>query len=811
MTTYNHKVKVTAVATAVSLVLFGLVGCNSDSDNTTPTITKDNAYYKAQAEALIAKMSADEKMNLLIGPGYDMTSFTINTAAVTNLKGAVDGTAGYISGVLNTNQGVDVAAAVLADGPAGIRISPTRNGESGTFYATGFPVGTLLASTWNVALAKEVGAAAGNEAKEYGVDFWLAPGMNIQRNPLNGRNFEYYSEDPLVAGAIAAAVTAGSQSEGVATTIKHFAANNSETNRMNVDNIISPRALREIYLRGFQYAVETAQPWALMTSYNKLNGAYTSQRADLVTQVLRDEWGYQGLVMSDWFAGDDPVAQLKAGNDLIQPGGVNFANGGNHTDYLTRVKTAFTNGDISEEVITSDATRILTQVLKTTTNQGVGGGNNPDLNAHAQISKQAAEEGMVLLKNDNQALPITPGKKIAAFGIAQINTLKGGTGSGDVHSAYVTSIADGLARQFTLDSALKSFYDDFFAANKQETTDGIGISTIVSCVEADVSATDIATYAANDDIAVITLSRNSGESADRTDSAGDYQLTTLETNLITNVATAFHAQGKKVVVVLNVAGVIDTGWKDQVDGILLAYMPGQEAGDAVADLLSGAANPSGKLAQTFPASYDDVPSASSFTGVDSDTDGTVDTNYYNEGIYVGYRYYDTFNQEVSFPFGYGLSYTSFEYKNAAVASNTLDSQGATGSVTVTATVTNTGGVTGKEAAQVYIAAPAGTIAKPAVELKAFAKTAALEAGAAEDLTFTIPAKWLASFDDANNQWIVDAGTYQAYVSPSSDVSTTTPVTFTVSNKIVISNTTAGALALPTGVTASSFETVFTAK
>lgn len=814
MTTYNHKIKVTAVATAVSLVLFGLVGCNSDSDSnadkTTPT-TKDNAYYKAQAEAVIAKMSTDEKMNMLIGPGYDLSTFSINTAAVANLKAAVDGAAGYISGVVNSDEGVNVAAAVLADGPAGIRISSTRDGESGTFYATGFPVGTLLASTWNVELAKKVGAAAGNEAKEYGVDFWLAPGMNIQRNPLNGRNFEYYSEDPLVAGAMAAAITAGSQSEGVATTIKHFAANNSETNRMNVNNIISPRALREIYLRGFQYTVETAQPWALMTSYNKLNGAYTSQRSDLVTQVLRDEWGYEGLVMSDWFAGDDPVAQLKAGNDLIQPGGINIANGTDKTDYLTRLKTAFTNGDISEQEITADATRILTQMLKTTTNQGAGGDNNPDLNAHAQISKQAAEEGMVLLKNDNSALPIARGKKIASFGIAQINTLKGGTGSGDVHSAYVTSIADGLAKQFTLDNTLKGFYDNFFAANKKAATDSFGVSTIVTCAEADVSASDITTYATNDDIAVITLGRNSGEGADRTNSAGDYQLTTLETNLISNVATAFHAQGKKVVVVLNVAGVIDTAWKDQVDGILLAYMPGQEAGDAIADLLSGTANPSGKLAQTFPASYDDVPSASSFTGIDSDTDGTVDTNYYNEGIYVGYRYYDTFNQDVSFPFGYGLSYTTFEYKNATVASNTLDSKGATGSVTVTATVTNIGGVTGKEAAQVYIAAPAGTIAKPAVELKAFAKTAALEAGASEDLTFTIPAEWLASFDAANNQWIVDAGTYKAYVSPSSDVSTTTPVTFTVSNKIVISNTTAGALALPTGVTASSFETVFTTK
>ncbi|WP_409420088.1 glycoside hydrolase family 3 C-terminal domain-containing protein [Pseudaeromonas sp. ZJS20] len=804
MMIFKPKINVLSVAVAVALTGI-IVGCN-DSDDSSSTV-KDNAYYKAQAESLIAKMSIAEQLNMLIGPGYDTSTWTINTAAVANLNGAVDGAAGYISGVLNTDEGVDVAAAVLADGPAGIRISPTRDDEAGTFYATGFPVGTLLASSWNLELAQEVGAAAGNEAKEYGVDFWLAPGMNIQRNPLNGRNFEYYSEDPLVAGAMAAAITEGSQSEGVATTIKHFVANNSETNRMNVDNIISPRALREIYLRGFQYAVENAQPWALMTSYNKVNGTYTSQRSDLVTSVLRDEWGYEGMVMSDWFAGDDPVAQLNAGNDLIQPGGVNFANGSDYTDYLTRVQSAYTNGEITDSVITTDATRILTQMLKTTTNQGVGGSNNPDLNAHAEISKQAAEEGMVLLKNSDSTLPIDTSKTIASFGVGQINTLKGGTGSGDVHSAYVTTIAEGLAKQFTLDSTLTSYYEAFYEANKVETTDSFGVSTVVTCDEADVSATDIATYAANDDIAVITLGRNSGEGTDRTNTAGDYQLTEVETNLISNVATAFHNEGKKVVVVLNIAGVIDTSWKDEVDGILLAYMPGQEAGDAIADLLSGAANPSGKLAQTFPESYDDVPSATTFTGEDTDSDGTVDTNYYNEDIYVGYRYYDSFNKAVSYPFGFGLSYTSFDYSGAAVASNTLDSDGAKGVVTLTATITNSGAVAGKEVAQVYINAPEVKLKKPTIELKAFGKTDELDPAASQTLTFSIPAAVLASFDADENEWIIEPGTYNAYISPSSDVSSVTAVTFSVADEIVVSTTTAGALALPDGVSAADFVTV----
>ena len=387
MIAYQQKLKLSVVAVAVSIGLAGtLAGCNGDSNNssTTTSVEKDTAYYKAMAESLVAKMTTDEKLNMLVGPG-------MGNENVTNLKSDTSGVAGYINGVLNTTTGLDIPASKLADGPAGIRISPTRDGDSGTYYATGFPVGTLLASTWNAELVKEVGAAAGNEAKEYGVDFWLAPGMNIQRNPLNGRNFEYYSEDPLVTGTIAAAVVSGAQSEGIATTIKHFAANNSETNRMQVNNIVSPRALREIYLRGFQYTVENAQPWALMTSYNKVNGTYTGQRTDLITNILRDEWGYQGLVMSDWFAGDDSVAMIKAGNDLVQPGATNFVTGEQSLDVL---KAAYANKQLSDDIINRDAVHILTQALKTPTNNNYTASNNPDLNAHAALAKAAAEEAL---------------------------------------------------------------------------------------------------------------------------------------------------------------------------------------------------------------------------------------------------------------------------------------------------------------------------------------------------------------------------------------------------------------------------------
>lgn len=799
MANYNQKIKFSLVAIAVSCVVAGAIsGCNNDGSSSTVAV-KDNAYYKSLAESLVSKMSVDEKLNMLVGPGMSGDN-------ATNLKADVSGVAGYINGVSNSTSGLDIPASKLADGPAGIRISSTRDGDAGTYYATGFPVGTLLASTWNPEIVKEVGEAAGNEAREYGVDFWLAPGMNIQRNPLNGRNFEYYSEDPLVTGAMAAAMVTGAQSEGIATTIKHFAANNSETNRMNVNNIISPRALREIYLRGFELAVENAQPWALMTSYNKINGTYTGQRTDLVTNILRDEWGYQGLVMSDWFAGDDSLAMVKAGNDLIQPGATNYVT---QEQSLNVLKDAYTNNQLSEDIINRDAVHILTQALKTPTNQNYAYSNNPDLNAHARLAKAAAEEGMVLLKNTASALPIsTTGSTVAAFGIAQLTTRKGGTGSGDVNTSYIRNIIDGLANQFTVDSDLQTTYSDWYTNNKTQQWDAFHMNYTWACAETTLTDDQIATAAANDTVAVISISRIAGEGADRTATKGDYYLTDDESSLIDRVSTAFHAQGKKVVVVLNVGGTVDTAaWESKVDSILLAYMPGQEAGDAIADLLSGVTNPSGKLAQTIAKDYSDIPSASTFNGEDTNGDGTVDTNKYNDDIYVGYRYFNTFNSDaVDYPFGFGLSYTTFTIDGATVTDNTLD-KGANGSLTLTATVSNTGSVAGKEVAQVYINAPEVKLKKPTIELKAFEKTDSLAAGSSQKVTFTIPAKLLASFDPDNNQWIVEAGTYKAYVANSSDVSGVTPVTFTVSKEIVVSNTTAGALALPSGVSTSDFVTV----
>ncbi|RSM22260.1 beta-glucosidase [Aeromonas salmonicida] len=786
--------KMKAVSLGVSLALAGLlVGCNqNDSD----PLLKDDAYYRGQAEAMVAKLTLDEKLSLLSGPGYGSANGAIN------LKQDVAGVAGYINGVTRSADGIDIPALKLADGPAGLRISANRDGDSATYYATAWPIGSLLASSWDVNLVKSVGEAMGDEVRQYGVDILLAPGMNIQRNPLNGRNFEYYSEDPLLTGKIGAAMVNGVESNGVGTTIKHYFGNNSETNRNQINDIGEPRTFREIYLRGFQIAVEEAQPWAVMTSYNKFNSTYVNERKDAVTDVLRGEWQFDGLVMSDWFAGDvanNAYKQVLAGQDLIEPGNVK-----------EQLQQSIEQGDLDEGKVTEAAIHILTQAMKSPSYNQLAVSNSPDLAAHAKLARQAGAESMVLLRNDAAALPIAATSKVASFGINQINTYKGGTGSGDVNAANTTTIAQGLASRFPVNGALQTYYGDFYEANKVYHEGQFGAKGYYTCDEATVSpelASLITTAAGEQDVAVISIGRQAGEGADRTDSKGDYLLGDDEIALIDAVSSAFHAQGKKVVVVLNVNGVIDTAqWGHKVDAILLAYMAGQETGHAVADVLSGAVNPSGKLAQSFPLSYASVPSAGTFPGEDTDGDGEPDDLYYNEGIYVGYRYYSTFDKAVSYPFGFGLSYTSFGYTSPAIASNTL-AKGAAGSLVLTATITNTGAVAGKEAAQVYVTAPEIKLQKPTIELKAFAKTKQLAPGAAEQLSFTIPASILASFDEASNQWIVEPGSYSAYISPSSDVSATTPVTFTVSKEIVVSSTTPGTLALPEGVDPATVTTV----
>ena len=503
---------------------------------------------------------------------------------------------------------------VVADGPAGLRISPTRENDKATYYCTAWPVSTLLASTWDTELVRSIGQSVGNELLEYGVDILLAPALNLHRNPLCGRNFEYYSEDPLVTGKITAAMVAGVQSQGVGTSLKHFAANNAETNRNSLNTIASERALREMYLRGFQIAVQESQPWTVMTSYNLINGTYAPENADLVTNILRKDWGFKGFVMTDWGGGKDAVAMMKAGNDLLMPG--------NPAQSQTIVK-AVQDGKLDVKVLDRNVEKILNIVLQTPRFKGYKYSNAPDLKAHAQIARQAAAEGMVLLKNADAALPLAKEvKTIAAFGNTSYDIITGGTGSGDVNEAYSVSLVEGLKDAgYAMHEGLQNLYTVYLKtlrdsrpprpAGRGGFMTGGGARAGEMAVPADL----ITGVAAQADAAIITIGRNAGEGRDRSAGMGDFQLTAAEQDLIKIVADAFKAQKKKTVVVLNVGGVVEVAsWRDRPDAILLAWQGGQESGHSIADILSGKVNPSGKLASTFPARYEDVPSAPTFPG-----------------------------------------------------------------------------------------------------------------------------------------------------------------------------------------------------
>ena len=737
-----------------------------------PKLNKNNV------KEVVAAMTLDEKAHLVVGMGMRFgppaaKKDSSKAPATTTSQGPVIGTTeDKVPGAAGTTYAVPrlgIPSIVVADGPAGIRINPIRNHDSSkTYYATAWPVATLLASSWDTALVKKVGTAFGNEVKEYGVDIILAPALNIHRNPLGGRNFEYYSEDPLVAGSMTSAIVNGIESNGVGTSIKHFAANNQETNRNTVNTIVSERALREIYLKGFEIAVKNAQPWTVMSSYNKINGTYTSEERDLLTTILRGEWGFKGFVMTDWFGGKDPVAQMKAGNDLLMPG---------TPAQVKAITDAVNSGALSMQQLDENVSRILNVILLSPSFNGFKYSDKPDLTQHAAVSRTAASEGMVLLKNKDNALPLTEVKKIAAFGNTSYDIIAGGTGSGDVNKAYTVSLLQGLSNAgFTVDADVQSAYTAYLADQKLQHPKKSMMEEFMHptppIAELAVDNNLINKEATSADAAVITIGRNAGEGRDRK-LENDFYLSDTEKTVIKNVADAFHAQHKKVVVVLNIGGVIETAsWRDNVDAILLAWQPGLEAGNAIADILNGKVNPSGKLATTFPMDYPDVPSAKSFPGKEHPEQAQGGTGgfmrgvpadvTYEEGVYVGYRYYSTFNVKPAYEFGYGLSYTDFSYSNLKLSSTNFNK-----SINVTFTVTNNGKVAGKEVVQLYLSAPAQKMDKPAEELKAFAKTNLLQPGQSQTISFTLRAADLASFDTQSSSWIAEAGKYSVKVGSSS--------------------------------------------
>ena len=719
-----------------------------------PKLTADNI------DEVLEAMTLEEKAALCVGSGWD------------SMLGITSSSDVLVSGAAGTTRAIErfgIPMTVNADGPAGVRINPTREGDSRTYYATGFPVGTAIASSWDTELVEHMTSAMGNEVLEYGVDVLLSPAMNIHRNPLCGRNFEYFSEDPVLAGKISAAYVRGVQSNGVGTSVKHFAVNNQETNRAENDSRVDTRALREIYLKGFEITVKEAQPWTIMSSYNKLDGEYTQQSYNLLTKILRDEWGFDGIVMTDWGNKEGTVKAVAAGNDLMMPGS---------TVEVQRIVDAVKSGELSEADLDRNVRNMLKFIVKTPRFNGYKYSDAPDLKAHAAAARAAATESMVLLKNDDNVLPLKGTETVAMFGISSVDFVAGGTGSGNVNKAYVVNMVQGLENAgFTLVEDIKDFnqkYVDFQKINTRlNSTNGPSILLgDAKMPEAPLSREVINAQVDKSDLAIVVIGRNSGESADRRVD-DDFNLTATERQLITDVTAAYHLAGKKVVVVLNIGGAIETAsWKNMPDAILCAWQPGQEGGDAVADVLTGKVNPSGKLPMTFPMDYMDHPSSLNFpTGYEQqaatmfNTFGfvttapevkNVDYTDYDESIWVGYRWFTTQDKEVSYPFGYGLSYTTFEYSKPSVK---LDRDG---NLTATVTVTNTGSVAGKEVVEVYVAAPAGGLEKPARELKAFDKTDLLEPGASQTLSFTLTPYELASFNTDANEWQTAAGSYTLY-------------------------------------------------
>ncbi|MFI6316766.1 glycoside hydrolase family 3 C-terminal domain-containing protein [Nonomuraea sp. NPDC050556] len=618
-----------------------------------------------------------------------------------------------------------VPAVRMADGPHGLRAQTEREadhlGIGISARATCFPPAVTLASTWDVELAARVGSALGREALAEGVHVLLGPGINIKRSPLCGRNFEYFSEDPLLSGALGVAWVNGLQAQGVGASLKHFAANNQETRRMTVSAEIDPRTLREIYLPAFRRVVTQAAPWTVMCSYNRLNGLHASQNPWLLTEVLREEWGFGGVVVSDWGAVVDRVRALAAGLDLEMP----TSSGAGPAQIVAAVRA----GALDEAVLDRSAARVVDLARKAAAHARPGAVYDHD--AHHALAREVAARGAVLLKNDGDLLPLDRAQRVAIIGEFARTPRYQGEGSSKVNPTR-------------LDDALSALAPVEFAPGFP-----------VDDPAADVAALreEAVRVAAEAEVAVLFLGlppsyESEGYDRDHLDLPAE-QIELL---------AAVTAVNPRVVVVLANGGVVRVAdWIGGVPAVLECWLGGQASGSAVADLLYGVANPSGRLAETIPVRLADTPAHLHWPG-----DG--DLAPYGEGLFVGYRSYDARELEVSFPFGHGLSYTTFTYSDLRVSG-----------LTVTVAITNSGGRAGHEVVQVYVGAPRSRVRRAVRELKGFAVTF-LEPGQTQDVTITIPREDLAYFDATADAWVVEGLDYEIAVGASSrDIRLTTPL------------------------------------
>ena len=623
-------------------------------------------------------------------------------------------------------QGVEtkgIPGYMITDGPHGLRKSlASSTGETDlndSVPATCFPPAAGLSSSWNPELIHKVGETMAEECIQEKVAVILGPGVNIKRNPLGGRCFEYWSEDPYLAGHEAVGIVAGVQSKGVGTSLKHFAANNQETDRLRVSANISQRALREIYFPAFEHIVKTAQPWTIMCSYNRINGVHSAQNRWLLTDVLRDEWGYEGIVMSDWGADHDRVASLNAGLNLEMPP--------SYTD--DQIVYAARDGRIQPEQLDRMAQGMIDLVNKTRAAMSVEN-YRFDVDAHDEVAHQAAVESMVLLKNDGNILPVAANAKIAVIGeFARIPRYQGG-GSSHITPTKMTSFLDTLAERGADVTFAPGFTLDLEPADAKLETEAVET-------------------AKNADVVLMFLGLPEAAESEGFDRE-TLDVPAKQVELLNAVA----AENENVVVVLSNGSVVSVApWAGNAKGILESWLLGQSGGPALADVIFGKVSPSGKLAQTIPMDINDDPSMINWPG----EEGHVD---YGEGVCVGYRYYDTYDKAVDYPFGFGLSYATFAIDGVNVAK--------TGANTahVTATVTNTSDVDAAETVQVYVAPGKASVARPKHELKGFQKVF-LKAGESAEISFDLDERAFAYWSEKFNDWHVEAGEYTVEVGTSS--------------------------------------------
>ncbi len=702
---------------------------------------------------IVNAMTIEEKCHLVLGCGMHF-----------NDEAKFPGTAGSTYAVPR----LGIPATYCADSQQGLRMNANRDWDHHDYYPTDFVASMTLASTWDREAAFKVGKGIGNEVREFGLDWILSPAMNLIRNPLCGRNHEYYSEDPYLSGTIAAGYVRGVQSEGTAACPKHFIANNQETNRNSNISQVSQRALREIYLKAFEIMVKESDPWTIMTSYNKLNGPYALQNRDLLTTIVRDEWGWKGMYVSDWNAGDDAVAAMKAGNDMLQPG---------QDKQYQAILDAAKSGKLSMDILNANVKRILEYIVKTHNFKGYQYGNEPNLKAHAQIVREVGADGIVLLKN-NGILPLI-GKRVALFGCTSYDWISGGSGFGGTSVGhYTVSLIEGMrSAGYEVYKPLISIYKQHIASEEKRLFPNgrppFSITPPARAEEKAFTAEEMNDAIDGSDVAIISLGRKSGEAADR--SEADFYLKEGESQLIKTVSEAYHAKDKKVIVLLDICSPIDVAsWQDQIDALVCTWQGGQESGFSVADVLSGKVNPSGKLPMTFQIKYGDAYADKNFPGnVDDKTLGAmfmwgydkdkapeernpeanIDYTNYEEDIYVGYRYFDSFGKNVAYPFGFGLSYTTFSYDNMNVSE-------AGGVYTVKVDVKNTGSRAGRNVVELFVAAPnSKKLNKPEKELRNYAKTKNLKPGETETITMQVKTEDLASFNEKASAWKTDAGDY----------------------------------------------------